>query len=151
MPDATTKFSTTTQLMLIWIWCQPLMVLFIRLIIRIFQLVFSAGTVFFSHNQSANGVFQPAYQHSRTGPISRCSLQRQSSFWLLWHQQLFFQHHVGNCVRVSYSKNVYSCQFGTTAWQGNQIARGGPPLPLRCASKVATPFFYYPPIKKIRE
>jgi hypothetical protein len=46
------------------------MALFIWLIIRLFQLVFSAGTVFFSHNKSANSVFQPAYQHSRTGPIS---------------------------------------------------------------------------------
>jgi hypothetical protein len=25
--------------------------------------------LFFSHNKSANGVFQPAYQHSRTGPL----------------------------------------------------------------------------------
>jgi hypothetical protein len=31
---------------------------------------FSAGTVFFSHNKSANSVFQPTYQHSRTEPIS---------------------------------------------------------------------------------
>jgi hypothetical protein len=29
---------------------------------------FLAGTVFFSHNKSANSIFQPAYQHSRTGP-----------------------------------------------------------------------------------
>jgi hypothetical protein len=29
---------------------------------------FSAGTIFFSHNKSANSVFQPAYQHSRTAP-----------------------------------------------------------------------------------
>jgi hypothetical protein len=42
--------------------------LFIRLIIRLFQLVFSAGTVFFSHNKSVNSVFQPTYQYSRTGP-----------------------------------------------------------------------------------
>jgi hypothetical protein len=42
--------------------------LFIRLIIRLFQLVFSAETVFFSHNKSTNNVFQPAYQHSRTAP-----------------------------------------------------------------------------------
>jgi hypothetical protein len=45
------------------------MTLFIRLIIRPFQLLFLARTVFFSHNKSANSVFQPAYQHSRTGPI----------------------------------------------------------------------------------
>jgi hypothetical protein len=31
--------------------------MFIRLIIRLFPLVFSAGTVFFSHNKSSNGVF----------------------------------------------------------------------------------------------
>jgi hypothetical protein len=31
---------------------------------------FSAGTVFFSYNKSANSVFQPAYQHSRTGPMN---------------------------------------------------------------------------------
>jgi hypothetical protein len=42
--------------------------LLIWLIIRLFQLVFSAGTIFFFHNKSANSVFQPAYQHSRTGP-----------------------------------------------------------------------------------
>jgi hypothetical protein len=36
--------------------------LFIRLIIRFFQFVFSVGTVSFSHNKSANSVFQLAYQ-----------------------------------------------------------------------------------------
>jgi hypothetical protein len=42
--------------------------MFIRLIIRHFQLVFLVGTVFFSHNKSVNSIFQPGYQHSRTGP-----------------------------------------------------------------------------------
>jgi hypothetical protein len=42
--------------------------LFIWLIIRLIQLVFSARTVFFSHKKSANSVFQPAYNSSRTGP-----------------------------------------------------------------------------------
>jgi hypothetical protein len=46
-----------------------IMALFIWLIIRLFKLIFSAGTVFFSHNKSANNIFQPAYQHSRTGPL----------------------------------------------------------------------------------
>jgi hypothetical protein len=32
-----------------------------------FSAYFSVKTVFFSHNKSANSVFQPAYQHSRTG------------------------------------------------------------------------------------
>jgi hypothetical protein len=44
-----------------------IMALFIRLIIRTFQFVFSVGTVFFFHNKSANSVFQPTYQHNRTG------------------------------------------------------------------------------------
>jgi hypothetical protein len=44
--------------------------LFTWLIIRLFQLVFSARTVFFSHDKSVNSVFQPAYQPSRTGPAS---------------------------------------------------------------------------------
>jgi hypothetical protein len=44
--------------------CLPLMALFIWLIIRLIQLVFSAGTVFFSHKKSANSVFQPAYNSS---------------------------------------------------------------------------------------
>jgi hypothetical protein len=44
--------------------------LFIWLIIRLIQLVFSAGTVFFSHKKSANSVFQPAYNSSRTAPFS---------------------------------------------------------------------------------
>jgi hypothetical protein len=42
--------------------------MFIWLIIRLIQLVFSAGIVFFSHEKSANSVFQPAYNSSRTAP-----------------------------------------------------------------------------------
>jgi hypothetical protein len=42
--------------------------LFIWLIICLIQLVFSAETVFFSHKKSANSVFQPAYNSSRTAP-----------------------------------------------------------------------------------
>jgi hypothetical protein len=47
------------------------MALFIWLIIRLIQLVFSAGTVFFFHKKSAISVFQPAYNSSRTAPILR--------------------------------------------------------------------------------
>jgi hypothetical protein len=55
--------------------------LFIRLIIRLFQLVFLAGTVFFSHNKSANSVFQPAYQHSRTAPsLPTVQISRDGGF-----------------------------------------------------------------------
>jgi hypothetical protein len=42
--------------------------LLIWLIIRLIQLVFSTGTVFFSHKKSANSVFQLAYNSSRTAP-----------------------------------------------------------------------------------
>jgi hypothetical protein len=42
--------------------------LFIRLIIRLIQFVFSVEIIFFSHDKSVNSVFQPAYQHSQTWP-----------------------------------------------------------------------------------
>jgi hypothetical protein len=41
----------------------PVWALFSWLIIRIFQLVFSDGTVFFSHKKSAETVFQLIFQH----------------------------------------------------------------------------------------
>jgi hypothetical protein len=44
--------------------------LFIWLIIRLIQFVFSAETVFFSCEKSANSVFQLAYNTSRTAPKS---------------------------------------------------------------------------------
>jgi hypothetical protein len=47
---------------------EPAMTLFVWFIIRFFQFVFSVNTVFFFHNKSVNSVFQPTYQHSRTGP-----------------------------------------------------------------------------------
>jgi hypothetical protein len=50
--------------------CRPALALFVWLIIRLIQLVFSAGTVFFSHKKSANSVFQPAYNSSRTAPLA---------------------------------------------------------------------------------
>jgi hypothetical protein len=53
------------------------------LINHTFQLVFSAKTVFFSHNKSANSVFQPAYEHSRTGPLSTDWAASASLPWLL--------------------------------------------------------------------
>jgi hypothetical protein len=36
-----------------------------------FQLIFSVGIVFFSHNKSANSVFQPAYQQAERGHRTR--------------------------------------------------------------------------------
>jgi hypothetical protein len=48
-----------------------ILALFIWLIIRLIQLVFSAGIVFFSHKKSANSIFQPTYNSSRTGPLNR--------------------------------------------------------------------------------
>jgi hypothetical protein len=47
------------------------MALFIWLIICLIQLVFSAGTVFFSHKKSTNNAFQLAYNSSRTRPIAK--------------------------------------------------------------------------------
>jgi hypothetical protein len=45
------------------------MALFIWLIIRLIQLGFLVGTIFFSHKKSANSVFQPAYNSSWTAPM----------------------------------------------------------------------------------
>jgi hypothetical protein len=43
------------------------MTLFIRIIIRTFQLVFSAETVFFSHNKSVNSVFSQLISTAERG------------------------------------------------------------------------------------
>jgi hypothetical protein len=65
---------------------KQILALFIRLIIRLFQLIFLIGTVFFSHNKSANSVFQPAYQHSRTTPVHNGN---RGKFSTGWHALLF--------------------------------------------------------------
>jgi hypothetical protein len=64
------------------------MALFIWLIIRLIQLVFSAGTVFFSHKKSANSVFQPAYNSSRTTPILALPTALHGSEWMDQHWNL---------------------------------------------------------------
>jgi hypothetical protein len=46
--------------------------LFTWFIIRLFQFIFLVRTVFLSHNKSANSVFQPVYEPSRTGPWPVC-------------------------------------------------------------------------------
>jgi len=43
--------------------------LFASLIIRLFQLVFLTGTVFFSYNKSAGRMFRLIFSAKRTGPI----------------------------------------------------------------------------------
>jgi hypothetical protein len=53
-----------------WKGCK-ILVLFIRLIICLFQLVFSVRTVFFSQKKKSDEtIFQPAYQHSRMPPLN---------------------------------------------------------------------------------
>jgi len=47
---------------------------FASLVIRTFQLIFSAGTIFFSHNKSTRIVFRLIFSAKRTGPISRLLL-----------------------------------------------------------------------------
>ena len=55
-------------------------IMFASLIIRTFQLLFSARTVFFSHNKSIGTVFQLVFSAKRTEPLlvlyvySLCSL-----------------------------------------------------------------------------
>ena len=43
--------------------------MFVSFIIRLFQLIFSAGTVFFSHNKSAGTVFRLVFPAKGTGPL----------------------------------------------------------------------------------
>jgi hypothetical protein len=52
------------------------MALFACLIICTFQLVFSAGTVFFSHNKLANSTFSHDFSAKRTGYICLVSPPR---------------------------------------------------------------------------
>jgi hypothetical protein len=61
--------------------CRTSKALFIWLIIRLIRLVFSVRTVFFSHKKSANSVFQPAYNSSRTTPklFPFCVLEREGA------------------------------------------------------------------------
>jgi len=47
--------------------------MFASLIIRLFQLVFSAGIVFFSHNKSAGTVFRLVFSAKRK-QISKCNM-----------------------------------------------------------------------------
>jgi hypothetical protein len=81
--------------------------LFIRLIIRLFQFIFSAGTVFSSHNKSANSVFQPAYQHSRTAP-KFALISNSECMWL--HNVLSF---LSQCIEHdSHVENGSNIKFG---------------------------------------
>jgi hypothetical protein len=64
------------------------MALFIWLIIRLIQLVFSAGTLFFSHKKSANSVFQPAYNSSRTAPLYASASRRPPDLRLLLEKKI---------------------------------------------------------------
>jgi hypothetical protein len=66
---------------------QTTFALFIRLIIYTFQLVFLIGIVFFSHNKSANSVFQSAYQPNRDG------LQKHIQHNIDYHHTTFILQH----------------------------------------------------------
>jgi hypothetical protein len=63
------------------------MALFIRLIIRTFQLIFLAGTIFFSHNKSANSVFSRLISTAERGlyasNLSSCDTIQISNLWIL--------------------------------------------------------------------
>jgi hypothetical protein len=60
--------------------------MFIWLIIRLIQLVFSAETVFFSHKKSANSIFQPGggRQHGNTQE-SLVKKLISVAFYTTWH------------------------------------------------------------------
>ena len=66
-------------------------ILFVYLIIRLFQLVLSVGTMFFSHNKSARTVFRLIFSAKRTRP------QRES-----------------NCLGLKLRSNLGWCPSSTT-------------------------------------
>jgi hypothetical protein len=80
--------------------------LFIRRIIRTFQLIYSAGTVFFSHNKSANSVFQPAYQHSGTRMETVPSI-----FSLLLARLCTILNAKGRCTRMETVPPIESASY----------------------------------------
>ena len=57
------------------------MALFASLIIRLFQLIFLAGTVFFSHNKSAETVFWLVFSAKQTVPLSVMSFIKLINGW----------------------------------------------------------------------
>jgi hypothetical protein len=82
------------------------MVLFIWLIIRLIQLVFSVETVFFSHKKSVNSVFQPAYNSSWTAPM------------IVLHVALFFSlNHISiacTCIYMVFQATAMT--YRSTIW-----------------------------------
>jgi hypothetical protein len=84
------------------------MALFTRLIIRLFQLVFSARTIFFSHNKSANsGPVHPAYNPS----FSACFFQPEQYFSLTTNQStVFFSQLISTAERDQYFSADLSVQ-----------------------------------------
>jgi hypothetical protein len=85
--------------------------MFTRLIIRLFQLVFSAKTVFLSHNKSVNAIFQPAYQPSRTGPkvpVPRPILSEPRVMEIYWQQGMLS---AWVCKLFSFFGKMQSCNL----------------------------------------
>jgi hypothetical protein len=72
--------------------------LFIWLIIRLIQLVFSAGTVFFSHKKSVNSIFQPAYNSSRTAPKHRLEISWSMEYYTPDGSRYLSCHMIHGCI-----------------------------------------------------
>ena len=65
------------------------------LLIRLFQLVFLAGTIFFSHNKSARTVFRLVFSAKRTGPLSiKTNMKRCLKFGFAFGYLLDFDDNI---------------------------------------------------------
>jgi hypothetical protein len=94
------SFIYCTSIFRWWAWVTS-QAMFIWLIIRLIQLIFSAGIVFFSHKKSVNDVFQPAYNSSRTGPQCTDLLGEDTlnkDYWTI--------------APIQYNKNSFFLTFG---------------------------------------
>jgi hypothetical protein len=97
---------------------QPSTALFTRLIIRLFQLVFSAETVFFSHNKSTNSNFQPAEWPLRPQTRHRHTCSRPRRSWRRRPTQLSQPHpHIASPAVVPSPRAARPHLTGLTAME----------------------------------
>jgi len=79
--------------------------MFASLIIHTFQLIFSAGTMFFSHNKSAGTVFRLIFSAKRTGLTWNCLNDDVGRTMLLLLQNALSEAHIsisgGRCFPLT--------------------------------------------------
>ena len=105
--------------------------MFVCFIIHTFELVFSAGTVFFSHTKSAGTVFRLVFSAKRTGPM-------------LGHGDVAPPHPLISSLSNKQYPLRLSVRLGVSAWTHihpphSAVPRPLPPLRARCLPCRALP------------